>query len=81
MVEIAACFDLLAQLNTGTVQPHLGIDAAYAQFEEGVKGSISVGKLADMVVLSDNPARVSPDRIKEIKVLKTVFNGRIFEFV
>ena len=51
------------------------IDAAYAQFEETVKGSISPGKRADLVVLSDDPFKVKPDKIKDIKVLRTVVGG------
>jgi predicted amidohydrolase YtcJ len=51
------------------------LDAAYQHFEEGAKGSIEVGKLADMVVLSDNPLRVAPDRIKDIAVLATLKDG------
>ncbi len=51
------------------------IDAAYAQFEETVKGSISVGKRADMVVLDKNPASVLPDDIKNIRVERTICGG------
>jgi predicted amidohydrolase YtcJ len=51
------------------------IDAAYQHFEEDRKGSIEVGKLADMVVLSANPLRVAPDAIKEIAVLATLKEG------
>lgn len=51
------------------------LDAAYAQFEENMKGSISAGKRADLVVLSENPIRVAPDRIASIKVLETIVGG------
>ena len=51
------------------------IDAAYQCFEDGAKGSIEVGKLADMVVLSDNPLRVAPEAIREIAVLATLKDG------
>ena len=51
------------------------IDAAYQHFEEAEKGSLEVGKLADMAVLSDNPLRVAPEAIKDITVLATLKEG------
>jgi len=53
------------------------IDAAYSSSEENIKGSIEEGKLADLVVLSRNPAMVPPDEIKEIDLELTVVRGRI----
>jgi predicted amidohydrolase YtcJ len=48
------------------------INGAYASREEPIKGSISVGKLADYVMLADDPHTVSPDKIKDIKIVQTV---------
>jgi len=53
------------------------INAAYTSFEEKIKGSIEPGKLADMVVLSDDPTKVPPNTIKDLKVLMTLVNGKI----
>jgi len=53
------------------------INAAYAAFEENIKGSIEVGKLADFVVLNKNPMDVSKERIKEIQVMETIIRGKI----
>ena len=53
------------------------VNAAYASFEEKIKGSISPGKLADMVVLSANPLKVPPERIKDIRVEMTVIDGKV----
>jgi predicted amidohydrolase YtcJ len=51
------------------------LDAAYQYFEEVDKGSIEVGKLADLVVLSENPLRVAPEALKDIEVLATLKEG------
>jgi predicted amidohydrolase YtcJ len=53
------------------------LDAAAANFEESLKGSISPGKLADFVLLSEDPFSVSADRVKDIRVVMTVVGGRI----
>ncbi len=50
---------------------------AYASFEEDEKGIIEEGKLADLVVLSDNPIKVDPDRIKDIEIEMTIVGGKI----
>ncbi len=52
------------------------IDAAYQYFEETTKGTIEPGKLADLVILSDNPLTVEPARIAEIRVLETIKEGK-----
>jgi hypothetical protein len=49
------------------------INAAYEYHEENIKGTLSTGKLADMVILSDNPLYASD--IRKISVLETIKNG------
>jgi predicted amidohydrolase YtcJ len=51
--------------------------SAYAEFEEKEKGSISVGKLADMVLLSDDVLTIDPVKIRDVKVLKTWVGGKL----
>ncbi len=53
------------------------INNAYAAFEEKEKGSIEPGKLADMVVLSDDILTIKPEKIQNVKVLMTIFDGKI----
>jgi len=50
--------------------------AAYQHFEEAIKGSLEVGKQADMVLLDADPLQVEPQFIKDIKVLETINNGK-----
>jgi hypothetical protein len=53
------------------------INAAYASHEETIKGTISPGKLADMVLLSANPTKVSAAEIKDTQVQMTVIGGKV----
>jgi predicted amidohydrolase YtcJ len=51
--------------------------SAYAEFQEKQKGSIAPGKLADMVVLSDDIFSIDPAKIRDVKVLKTIVGGKV----
>jgi predicted amidohydrolase YtcJ len=51
------------------------INGAYASHEEDIKGSITPGKLADFVVLADDPHTVDKDKIKDIAIVRTVTGG------
>jgi predicted amidohydrolase YtcJ len=53
------------------------VNAAYANFEDSFKGIIEEGKLADMVVLSDDPFKIKPEKIRDTKVLMTVVGGQM----
>lgn len=67
------CVDVLTALKSYT------INAAYQYYEDDIKGSIAKGKLADFVVLDQNPLRIAPSEIKNINVIATIVNdGTIF---
>ena len=51
--------------------------SARDSFEEEVKGPITPGKLADMVVLSADPTKSPPEQIKDIKVEITIIDGKV----
>ncbi|HKC13479.1 MAG TPA: amidohydrolase family protein, partial [Vicinamibacteria bacterium] len=55
---------------------HFTKDAAYASQEETLKGTLSPGKVADLVVLSDDILAVPPERILAAKVVLTVVGGQ-----
>ena len=52
------------------------VNGAFASSEEAIKGSISVAKLADFVILGQDPHDVDPNEIKDIKIVRTVVGGR-----
>lgn len=53
------------------------INGAYEYFEETQKGTLEVGKLADMVVLDQNPLKVGSMSLKDIQVLETIKEGEV----
>jgi predicted amidohydrolase YtcJ len=69
-------------LNTESIEPEQALEmytlnGAYASFEEKIKGSLSPGKLADIVMLSADPLKTHPDGIKDIRVEKTIISGEV----
>ncbi|HEX7060912.1 MAG TPA: amidohydrolase [Woeseiaceae bacterium] len=52
-------------------------EAAYASFEEGAKGILKPGWLADFVLLDRDITRIPPEEIRNVRVLKTVVGGRV----
>jgi hypothetical protein len=50
--------------------------SAYQYFEEDRKGTLTPGKLADLVILDQNPLKVDPKAIKDIRVVETIKEGR-----
>ena len=53
------------------------VGSAYAEFAENVKGTITPGKLADLVVLSQDIFRIDPIEIEKTRVVTTIMDGRI----
>jgi predicted amidohydrolase YtcJ len=53
------------------------INGAFASFEEGFKGSLEVGKAADLVVLADDLSRVPVERLRQVGVAMTVVGGGV----
>jgi predicted amidohydrolase YtcJ len=51
-------------------------NVAYQYFEENSKGSLKAGKLADLVILDQNPLKVAPMKLKDIKVVETFKEGK-----
>ena len=52
------------------------LNGAYASREETLKGSITEGKLADFVILAEDPHAVTPEKIKDIQIVRTVVGGK-----
>lgn len=52
-------------------------NAAYIYREEAIKGTLTVGKIADLVILDRNPLTADPDAIKDIRVVQTVKRGTV----
>jgi len=63
--------DVMTALKAMTIWP------AWQQFEEDDKGSIEVGKIADFVILSDDPTAVDPETLADLRVLATIKDGEV----
>jgi predicted amidohydrolase YtcJ len=55
---------------------HYTRDVAFASLDDGNRGTLAPGKLADLVVLSEDPTAVPPERLLQMKVLLTVLGGQ-----
>jgi predicted amidohydrolase YtcJ len=56
------------------------LDAAYASFEEDMKGSVEVGKLADITILEQDLTEIPPDEIRDVPVHMTLVGGKIMYY-
>jgi predicted amidohydrolase YtcJ len=63
--------DVITALKAMTIWP------AWQHFEEDDKGSIEVGKLADFVILSDDPTAVNPETLDQLRVMATIKEGAV----
>ena len=52
------------------------INVAQQYDEQSSKGSLEIGKVADLVILDKNPLKVEPMAIKDIRVVETIKNGK-----
>jgi predicted amidohydrolase YtcJ len=64
------------KLTVGEAIEAYTMGSAYAEFQDMVKGSITAGKLADMVILSEDITTLDPVKIREVKVLRTIVGGK-----
>lgn len=53
------------------------VNASYFSFEEEERGTLSEGKVADIVVLDRDPFRISPDEVREVKVVMVIVGGKV----
>jgi predicted amidohydrolase YtcJ len=65
------------KLSVDTALSLFTVNGAYASYEEEIKGSLAQGKLADMVIVSQDPFEESPENIKDIRVDCTILGGKI----
>ena len=59
-----------------TIRAYTG-GSAFAEFQENVKGTISAGKLADLIILSDDIFSINPSQISQSRVLLTMMDGKV----
>ncbi|PQJ63188.1 hydrolase [Vibrio jasicida] len=63
------------RVNTYTALQAMTIWPAYQHFEETKKGSLEVGKNADLIILDNNPLKVEPATLKDLKIQETISRG------
>jgi len=63
------------KISTYAALEAMTINAAYQHFEEDIKGTIEVGKQADLVILSEDPLSIHPEKLLNVKVVATYSRG------
>ena len=64
------------KISTYSALEAMTINAAFQHFEDDIKGSIEVGKLADLVVLSEDPLSIPVNELLELKIMATYSHGK-----
>ena len=64
------------RISTYSALEAMTINAAFQHFEDDIKGSIEVGKLADLVVLSEDPLSIPVNELLELKIMATYSHGK-----
>ncbi|MDQ7051302.1 MAG: amidohydrolase family protein [Enterobacterales bacterium] len=64
------------KVNVMNALKSITINAAYQYHEEDSKGSLEVGKLADFVILDQNPLKIDPMQLNSIQVIETIKQGK-----
>jgi predicted amidohydrolase YtcJ len=57
----------------------LTYNGCYVTFDEKERGTLEKGKIADMVILSDNPYKVKPQNLRQLKVEKLILSGEEYK--
>ncbi|MDP3767171.1 MAG: amidohydrolase family protein, partial [Dehalococcoidia bacterium] len=64
-------------ISVGQALRLLTTEAAYAGFEERTRGSLDLGKLADLIIVSDDPYHVPAEALDQIRVDTTIVGGEV----
>ena len=64
------------KISTYSALEAMTINAAFQHFEDDIKGSIEVGKLADLVVLSEDPLSIPVNELLKLKIMATYSHGK-----
>ena len=65
------------RISSETALKALTLWPAWQHFDEAIKGSITLGKFADLVILDGDPTKINPAKIKDVRVLLTIKAGQV----